>query len=302
MYYTINENAARRAKAMWSWSDYVEGSATAEYRAKVDSATEIAETAKKRVEPEYHEKIDYFLDLYAKRLAENINRGFEIDLRCPSVMIAGGSNFPVRKKEKQNAARERNMQDYAEVEKLLDKIRSIGHGGIRSDDPRAIHKLRTKLEKLEQYQERMKAANAAIRLKDTVKGDAKLRDMGYTDADIKKLREPDFCGRVGYPNYELSNNNANIHRIRDRIAELERNAAKAAGPAGQPETTEGDGYKLIENTDAARIQFVFEDKPSAEIRELLKSYGFRWAPSVGAWQRLLNDNGRRAAEAIVKKL
>ena len=53
-------------------------------------------------------------------------------------MIAGGSNFPVRKKEKQNAARDSNMQEWQYIQGLLDKIRSTGMGGIRQDDPQAI--------------------------------------------------------------------------------------------------------------------------------------------------------------------
>lgn len=61
----------------------------------------------------------------------------------------------------------------------------------------------------------MKAANAAIRMKDPAKGDAKLASC-YTPEDIAKLREPDFCGHIGYPAYALQNNNANIRRIRGR--------------------------------------------------------------------------------------
>ena len=49
------------------------------------------------------------LDTYARKLAANMNHGYEIDARVPSILIAGGSNFPVRKKEKQNAARDSNM-------------------------------------------------------------------------------------------------------------------------------------------------------------------------------------------------
>ena len=45
-YFPINEEAARRAKNANSWSDYREGSATAEYRAMVDEAAAIAEKAK----------------------------------------------------------------------------------------------------------------------------------------------------------------------------------------------------------------------------------------------------------------
>ena len=115
IYYTINESAARRANDMNSFSDYKPGSATAEYRQMVDKAVEIAEHQKKRVDPMYHEKIDSLVDTYARKLAENMNSSFSIEARVPSILIAGGSNFPVRKKEKQNAARDRNMEDWNEI-------------------------------------------------------------------------------------------------------------------------------------------------------------------------------------------
>ena len=111
-YYPINEGAARRAKEMNSFSDYKEGSATTEYRAMVDKAAAIAEKQKSRVDPMYHEKIDHLLDTYARKLAENMNQGFAIDARVPSVMIAGPANFPVGKKEKQNRARDSNMEEW----------------------------------------------------------------------------------------------------------------------------------------------------------------------------------------------
>ena len=62
-YYPINEDAARRAKNMNSFSDYKEGSATASYRKAVDEAAALAERQKARVDPMYHEKIDRLLDL-----------------------------------------------------------------------------------------------------------------------------------------------------------------------------------------------------------------------------------------------
>ena len=119
-YYPINEGAARRAKEMNSFSDYKEGSATAEYRAMVDKAAAIAEQQKSRVDPMYHEKIDHLLDTYARKLAENMNQGFAIDARVPSVMIAGPANFPVGKKEKQNRARDSNMEEWRYIQGLLD--------------------------------------------------------------------------------------------------------------------------------------------------------------------------------------
>ena len=70
----------------------------------VDEATE---KQKARTDPMYHEKIDRLLDTYARKLADNFNENFEIQTRCPSILVAGRANFPVRKKEKQNAASDR---------------------------------------------------------------------------------------------------------------------------------------------------------------------------------------------------
>ena len=292
-YYPINEDAARRAKNMNSFSDYKEGSATASYRKAVDEAAALAERQKARVDPMYHEKIDRLLDLYARKLAENMNAGFSIDARCPSILISGGSNFPVRKKEKQNAARDRNMEEWRRIQGLLDKIKSVGTGGISSDDPQALAKLEAKLAKLEKHQERMKAANAAIRMKDKEKGDKRLAELGYTPEEIAELRAPDFAGRIGYPAYALQNNNANIRRIRERVEELKKRQTEPA-----PEGWEFDGGRVVVNTDENRLQIIFDGKPDADLRAELKSEGFRWAPSQGAWQRQLTDNAFRAARRI----
>lgn len=291
-YYTINEEAARRANDMNSFRDYKAGSATAEYRRMVDAATELAERQKQRVDPMYHEKIYRLLEIYCRKLAENMNASYSIEARCPSILISGGGNFPVRKKEKQNAARDRNLEEWNYIQGLLDKIRSVGTGGISSDDPQAVEKLEAKLATLEKHQEMMKAANAAIRMKDPAKGDAKLAELGYTPEDIAKLRAPDFCGRIGYPAYELQNNNANIRRIRGRIAELKKRTEST------PEGWEFDGGRVVVNTAENRLQIIFDGKPNADVRTELKGEGFRWAPSQGAWQRQLTDNAMRAARRL----
>ena len=291
-YHTINEEAARRANDMNSFRDYKAGSATAEYRRMVDAATELAERQKQRVDPMYHEKIDRLLEIYCRKLAENMNASYSIEARCPSILISGGGNFPVRKKERQNAARDRNLEEWNYIQGLLDKIRSVGTGGISSDDPQAVEKLEAKLAALEKHQELKKAANVAIRMKDPTEGDAKLAELGYTPEDIAKLREPDFCGRIGYPAYLLQNNNANIRRIRGRIEELKKRTENT------PEGWEFDGGRVVVNTTENRLQIIFDGKPDADIRTELKGEGFRWAPSQGAWQRQLTDNAMRAARRL----
>ena len=130
---------------MNSYFDYVEGSATAEYRKAVDQAASIAEQQKRKVDPIHHEKIDQLLDAYARKLAENTNKRNAIATRVPSILVAGGGNFPVRKKEKQNRADDAAMAEWRQIQGLLDKIRGTGKGGISADDPEAVQKLKVKL-------------------------------------------------------------------------------------------------------------------------------------------------------------
>ena len=196
------------------------------------------------------------------------------------------------------AAWERNHQYYQETQKIIGKIENILYGKeiIKSDDDRAIEKLEEKLEDLKNTQERMKAANKAIRMKDTEEGNDLLREMGYSEESIKQIREPDFCGRVGYPSYLLTNNNANIHRVEERLKRLK--AVKEKGSSEQ----EYETFKVVENTDVMRYQIIFDDKPDTEVRTLLKSNGFKWAPSQGAWQRQITTNGKYALNSVVEKL
>lgn len=284
----INEELARRAKEMNSYDDYIPGSATAEYNTLCAAADEIAARQKKRTDPIHHAKIDALLSSYKKRIAEYINRSNEIDTRCPSWLVSGGSNFPTRKKEKQNAARDKNMEFYNDTQAILDKIRSVGMGGISDDDPDAAAKIEQKLTARRELQERMKAANAAIRMKDTAAGDARLAELGFTTNEIHDLRAPDFLGRVGFANYELSNNNAEIHRLEKRLTDLRK---RAENPLPD---FDFDGGHAEANADENRLQLFFKGKPSDEIRDALKKEGFRWSPRFGAWQRQLTPNAYRA--------
>lgn len=297
VYYSINEASARTAHQMMSFSDYKEGSKTAEYKGYVDRAYELADKIV-AARPDQADRVYSMVARYSKRMAEYMNRDIHIGCMCPSVMISGAGNFPVRKKEKQNKAWDKNHQFFNETQGILSKMESILHGKelIKSSDDDAIEKLEEKLEGLKELQEAMKAANKALRMKNVEKGNETLRNMGYSDSRIKELREPDFCGRIGFPDYALQNNNANIHRVEGRIKEL-----KATKEKGTQET-ECKFFKIVRNTEEMRLQLIFEGKPEPEVREVLKSNGFRWAPSQSAWQRHLNGNSEYSLERVIESL
>lgn len=297
VYFPINEKDAAHARGMWSFTPYEPGSTTREYRAAVDEAYDLADEAAARNE---NAGVHAYAiaERYSRRLAEYYNRDISINLMCPSVMICGPANFPTKRKERQIAAMDKNHEFYKDTQKLLDKIRITGiiSDVIKSSDTDCIERLENKLEALKALQEKMKAANAALRKKNTEEGDLDLLELGYTEDGIKELRTPDFIGRIGYPAYALQNNNQEIHRVEDRI-----NSLKAIKNKGTIEE-ENEGYTYREDPKSMRIQFIFDEKPDEKTRDILKSNGFRWAPSQGAWQRQLTRNGQWSADIVKKAL
>ena len=276
---------------MNSLFSYVPGKATQSYRTEVDKAAALAERQKQQVDPMYHEKIDSLLDTYARKLAENINRRNEIATRVPSILIAGGSNFPVRKKEKQNRADDAAMAEWRQIQGLLDKIRGTGRGGISADDPEAVQKLKLKLAGLEQDQEKMKAVNAYYRKHKTLEGCPELsaEEVEKLKASMARNWRSD---PKPYESFALSNNNANIRQTKVRIAELTRMAVT------EYEGWTFEGGEVRMNRESNRLQVFFHEKPDRDTCSAMRHSGFKWAPSVGAWQRQLTDNAIYAAKHL----
>lgn len=302
----INESAARLAKQMRSFDDYKEGSATASYNAQCAEAAAILEKVKaKCATDEQRERAEYLYNRYCSILAEAINRDNEIGTRCPSVLICGAGNFPTRKKEKQIVAWDKNMENFRKADHYLDMLKRAHTLAVKSDDPEVLDFLRAKLAGLEEAHALMVSANAYYRKNKTLKG-----FEGIPADTMAWITRPGVYlpgGRNGdgsplafygkpFPTYELTNSNANIKRVKQRIETLE--AVKVSKPVEE----EHDGYTYRENTEAMRVQLRFDGKPDDETRALLKRNGFRWAPSQGVWQRQLNDNGKYAAHRVMEVL
>jgi hypothetical protein len=107
---------------------------------------------------------------------------------------------------------------------------------IFSDDPNATEKLADKIAKLEERQRIMTEANRLVRKQDK----EGLADLGFSETAIAKLFTPDFCGRIGFPSYALTNNGANIRRLKQRLEQLEK-----AETEQTTETELGEGVRLV---------------------------------------------------------
>ena len=98
--------------------------------------------------------------------------------------------------------------------------------------------------------------------------------------------------------FGLANNSANMRRVEERIKLMEVKESKA-NTTGQKEFP-FEGFTVIYNYEADRIQVKHDSKPAADIIQAFKRSGFRWSPSFGAWQRQMNTNGIWAAERLLK--
>ncbi len=293
----ISESLARAAKEANSFSDYVEGSATAQYNAQCENARRIAEARKLCVPIERHDELDRLVERYCERLAKWTNESNANEASCPSIMISGAGNFPVRKKNKQNSRRDTLMREYNDIAAILDKIENYGAGGfpILASDVDAIEKLKAKIADAERAHQTMKTCNAYYRKHKTMKG-----CEGVSDAVAEQLDAsiPTTWYKVPHAGWELTNNLANIKRMKERVEALEREKNAEASEWD----TLGLDITIVENKEIMRLQVIFDGKPSASVREVMKGAAFRWSPSQGAWQRQLTDNARYSLRKALEQI
>jgi hypothetical protein len=205
--------------------------------------------------------------------------------------------------------RDRNYRDkihntYGKSFALMDKAdhyvkkaASVGTGGVSSDDPDAISKLKAQLAGAVSSQASMKAANKVVRSKKTDEQKiADLVELGFSEASAAQVLKPDFMGRVGFPGYALSNNNSNIKRIEGRINELEKSKQRTDVERA------GNGFVYREDTSENRVMFIFPGKPDENIRKVLSGNAFNWSPSRNAWIRKMTANGLWAGKHVFDQL
>lgn len=95
------------------------------------------------------------------------------------------------------------------------------------------------------------------------------------------------------------------HEWARRQVRIEQRRAAAAEDAASGVAHVERAYgnvRVILNTALNRVQIVFPDRLTNDERRVLKSHAFRWAPSLGAWQRQLTRNGVRAAKDAMQEL
>jgi hypothetical protein len=244
------------------------------------------------------EKAARFRKLAAKH--ENISTGRHLAARQRLGMIPLGQPILIG-----HHSEKRHRKDLTHIDERLAKAKehhdkaeyfrrraaaAESNRAIFSDDPDATEKLVDKIERLKQRQGAMKRANQLIRKADR----EGLADLGFSEETITRLFSQDYAGRVGFPNYALTNNSANIRRLEKRLADLQQ--------AQSDVTTEEEfpgRIRLVDNVEDNRLQMFFAEVPSEAIRRELKSNGFRWSPTTRAWQRHRSNRATYLAKLML---
>ncbi|MDT0643682.1 zincin-like metallopeptidase domain-containing protein [Zunongwangia sp. F363] len=235
---------------------------------------------------EFENNFPRFQDGYKKRFLKHL----ESKNGLMSTMITGPANFPVRRMEKKNQTIYKRLTELVEYGDKAEKyILPFKSTAIKSGKEDTVTRLKAKLEKLEAEHQKMKDINKILRKYQAKKYSQEKRDkgvieelqkFGYSEATIKKT----FLGEKKLPGFMLSNSNANIKRIKERIAQEERLKSQ------ESKTVKFPGGKIEFNPGINKIQIHFDDKPEKEVRSFLKKAGqaYKWSPKNKVWQRQLS--------------
>lgn len=249
------------------------------------------------------------LELWRQRYVQLLHEWASSHSRVVSQMITGAGGWTARMVRSNNKrgdvadARMGRLFNHKAVglEKLrrqYDPVR-IARRPIRKEDADAIERYTEKIAKAERLQELMKAANKIVRSKkltDDEKVEALMAELRIKEAVAREILAPDYMGRVGFAPYKLSNNNANIRRMKEQVAKIERLLAT-------PETSEDYGDVTVEVAPPEnRVRIFFPGKPDADVRKRLKASGFRWTPSLSCWQAYINQWTVDTAKEIANEL
>ena len=235
----------------------------------------------KELQEELKEDLDALGDKagnYEAKYIEHARDWLQKKSRCMSVMITGPANFPVNRNNKANNAEDRAWEEFRAWRIRYSKAVNRVHTLSPEDDMEVAIK---RVDKLMINQELMKAANKIIRQKNKT-DDEKIQEMieaGLSEKLARGLVIPDCFGGLGFPSFNLTNNNARIKAAKNKIETMKKRIE--VKKSFDPIPFDG-GIINIEND---RVTITHDKKPDREVINRIKARGFRWSRNYNCWSR-----------------
>lgn len=241
------------------------------------------------------EELEALLIRYSNRYISLLCAWLYSHSNVASSFVTGPANFPVARNQKRSNWANNH---YNEFRSWRDRALKAIKKGLKPKISE-LDQARKNLESRIRSQRVMVTANKLIR-----KGGDDLREqlslLGFSDAEIIRLLIPAWTNRKGFAPFQLSNNNAQIQRLKIRVALLEEKQKNADTVGSIAE--EIKDVRLVQNYEIDRVQILFPIKPPKTVCQSLHKLGFIWTPSNKAWQRKLTRVAVTTAREFLQKL
>lgn len=297
----IDREFANRAFSGTSFSPEQRGQARRDaYAADVNELyAELWQLAKT---PEQKELLAHEMEQYKRGYIGHLNAYLQSHSSVVSPMIAGPSNFPVRRMEKRNRWADNKAREFTEWR------------------TKAREAIKRKILAARPEEEKQAAAWRALEFEiDGTLGTIKAIDesqssynrSSFVNSIVGKVERLAMNGEVALVTKAMelvTRYNANHKKpaISARhkfwlFGDLAKKKAQEHDGRLDQETKtafEMEGLRIFLNYGIDRVQIEFDAKPSPKIIGKLKSEGWHWSPTEGMWQRKLTDAAKLSSQRI----
>ena len=298
----VQKELARQAHAGTSFTPEVR--AEQEVASYVSFMTSVNEKFSQWVTDENRDDMETDLVNFQTKYINMLHALWGARSRCLSTFVTGPSKFPTKRNAKRNATADKRLEELLAFQgKALDRLerkynpKILERAPIKSSDDDAIEKLNEKIEAALAVQEKMKASNKVIKSKKLSQDEKveKLIALGHGELEARKLFVPDFCGRIGYADYLLKNNNANIRRMKKRVESLK------VLKKDETNTFTIRGVRIVDNVEEHRVQIIFPARVPKDVYRNLRSRGYR-VTKAGIFQKHRSTYALTSAKQFVEEL
>lgn len=228
---------------------------------------------------------------YAEKYVAHLRTWAGRKSRCLSVMITGPANFPTTRNRKAMDSEQRAWDEFRAWRERY--IKAVNRVKTKSPEEEIDDAL-IRLEKERNNHTLMVEVNKIFRRKtsDEEKRKALLEELELSEKLVNNLMTPDCFGQYGFASYALTNSNARIKNLEQKVLIMKNRIQRR--DTFEKITFPG-GCIDIEND---RVVIRHDEKPPREVIESLKGHGFRWSPHWKCWCRKHTANALRAAKLV----
>lgn len=241
-------------------------------------------------------------DYWVNRLHKTAEKYLAAESRCVSWEIAGPAKFPVAKMEKRQKSAEKALNDYVYTETQM-REGNIFARYISAEDKQKIidekdfRQIMFDVDNFIKYKKfglTLDANNWTFNAFPHLKGKFTTQAKNGHYAICEKILEIlDGYLKAGI---KIQKNIDILNGILKEYKEKQKNYIEINIMVEE----EKDGVRIVQNLADNRLQLFFDGKPAPEIIAKLKSNAFHWSPKNKAWQRILTDSAKRAANEVLE--